>query len=158
MALPDVNVIACEPEEVTVPAPSPSQVVWAARGDSAGGSVRGGARPGVVATAARILAGEDWRHAIRELLDGLRDGQVLDLEEPARVTPQVDAYLAAVVEHWCARRAIAPPAWVGQECRFLDVFWWPSDNEAFTAVCLVQSPAAFRRRGIFIGATTIDRV
>jgi hypothetical protein len=44
------------------------------------------------------------------------------------------------------------------ECRFLDVFWWPSDNEAFMTVCLVQSPAAFWLRGIFIGATTFDRV
>jgi hypothetical protein len=91
-------------------------------------------------------------------VDGLLLGGPLDLEEPARVEPRVDAYLAAVVEHVSASRAVAAPAWVLSPHRFLEQFWWPDGNLAFMASCLVQSPAAFRRRGIFIGATTLNRV
>lgn len=95
---------------------------------------------------------------MRELLDGLLAGAVLDDQEPILVESRFDAYLAAVVEHVSAARGVAAPAWVLAPTRFLPTFWWPDGNPAFTATCLVQSPAAFRRRGIFIGATTLARV
>lgn len=136
----------------------PSEVVWAARDEEPVGPVPGGPRPTVGQTAQRIAGGEDWAHAVRELLDGLLLGGPVDDAEPVRVTARVDAYLAALVEHICAARGVAPPAWVLDPSRFLEVFWWPSDNPALQAICLVQSPAAFRRRGIFIGATTVQRV
>ena len=137
---------------------SPSQVVWAARDEPPVGPVPGGRRPTVRESADRLLRGEQWQHVIRELLDGLLVEDEPDLAEPARVSPQLDAYLAALVEHVCARRGLAPPDWVTAPDRFLDRFWWPNGNPAFDALCLVQSPASFRRRGIFIGATTLDRV
>ena len=140
------------------PVTRPSEVVWAARDEPPVGPVPGVARPTVGETALRIAAGVDWRHAVRELLDGLLADDSPDLAEPARVTPELDAYLAAVVEHACALRGRAAPSWTQDTDRFLDHFWWPSGNRAFDALCLVQSPAAFRRRGIFIGATTLHRV
>lgn len=136
----------------------PSEVVWAARDDPPAGPARGGPRPSAAQTAQRIRAGEDWWLAVRELLDGLALGQPLDPAEPEPVERRIDAYLAAVVEHACARRGQPAPTWVLEPSRFLAAFWWPVGGEAFTALCLVQSPAAFRRRGIFIGATTLDRV
>ncbi len=118
----------------------------------------GGPRPTVAQTAQRIRDGEQWAHAVRELLDGLLLGGPIDDEAPVRVDPRVDAYLAALVEHVSAARGVAAPAWVLAADRFLDEFWWPAGRAAFAAACLVQSPAAFRRRGIFIGATTLRRV
>lgn len=138
--------------------PSPSEPVWADRHSPPAGPVPGGARPTPAETGQRIIAGVPWRYAVRELLDGLYLGHPIDPAEPQPVDPQVDAYLAAVVEHICAQRAEAPPEWVLSERRFLDRFWWPDGNPAFAALCIVQSPAAFRRRGIFIGATTLHRV
>lgn len=136
----------------------PSEVVWADRGEPPAGPSRGGPGPTVAATAERIRDGEDWRHAVRDLLDALALGGPIDPVEPVLIDPEVDAYLAAVVEHVCASRAEHPPPWVLAPARFLPRFWWPNGNDAFTASCLVQSPAAFRRRGIFIGATTLHRV
>ena len=133
-------------------------MVWAARDEPAAGPVPGGARPTVRETALRVAAGEDWEHAVRELLDGLLVQDDPDLTEPDPVRPEVDAYLAAVVEHTCALRGRAAPGWTREPSRFLERFWWPNGNPAFDALCLVQSPAAFRRRGIFIGATTLHRV
>lgn len=138
--------------------PRPSEVVWAARDEEPVGPVPGGPRPTVAQTAQRIRDGEDWAHAVRELLDGLLLGGRIDDEEPVRVDRRVDAYLAALVEHVSAARGVAAPAWVLEPDRFLDAFWWPVECAAFEAVCLVQSPAAFRRRSIFIGATTLRRV
>lgn len=138
--------------------PRPSEVVWAARHEDAAGPVPGGPRPSPAETAQRVLAGADWRMAMRELLDGLLLGGPIDQSEPVRVEPRLDSYLAAVVEHVSAARGVAAPAWVLDPSRFLPEFWWPDGNVAFRAACLVQSPAAFRRRGIFIGATTLNRV
>ena len=138
--------------------PRPSDLVWAARGEEPAGPVPGGPRPTVAQTARRIRDGEHWAYAVRELLDGLLLGGPIDDEEPVRVDRRVDAYLAALVEHISAARGVAAPAWVLAPDRFLDAFWWPAGNSALWASCLVQSPAAFRLRGIFIGATTLRRV
>ena len=136
----------------------PSEVVWAARHEDPAGPVPGGPRPTPAQTAEHVLAGADWQLALRDLLDGLLMGAPLDQSEPAGVEPRFDSYLAAVVEHISAAREVAAPAWVLDPSRFLHQFWWPHGNAAFEASCLVQSPAAFRRRGIFIGASTLTRV
>ncbi len=101
---------------------------------------------------------------MRELLDSIAlarddaDLQRLTAAEPETVDDQVDAYLAAVVEHHCAQRAIRAPAWVLSPERFLERWWWPGPTRALDALCVRDSPAAFRRRGIFIGKTTLHRV
>lgn len=138
--------------------PRPSEVVWAARHEDPAGPVPGWPRPSPGETAERVQNGADWRMAMRELVDGLLMGGPFDQTEPVRVEPRFDSYLAAVVEHVSAARGVAAPAWVLDPDRFLHEFWWPHGNAAFQAACLVQSPAAFRRRGIFIGATTLSRV
>ncbi|MDQ3503762.1 MAG: hypothetical protein M3486_09155 [Actinomycetota bacterium] len=133
-------------------------MVWAACGEQPVGPSPGGQRPTPAQTAQRVQDGMPWQPAVRELLDGLLAGAPIDEQEPVRVAPRFDAYLAAVVEHISAARGAAAPGWVKAPTRFLPTFWWPDGNPAFTATCLVQSPAAFRRRGIFIGATTLSRV
>jgi hypothetical protein len=105
-----------------------------------------------------VFAGTEWWWAMRDLLDGLLAGGPIDHQEPVHVEPRFDSYLAAVVEHISAARDVEAPAWVLDPSRFLHQFWWPHGNAAFEASCLVQSPAAFRRRGIFIGASTLNRV
>ncbi len=115
-------------------------------------------------SARRIICGEPWSPVVRELLDSFalaRDDNDLSrlvTAEPAPVEPRVDAYLAAVVEHHCSQRAVAAPTWVLQPARFLTTWWWPGPTRALDALCVRDSPAAFRRRGIFIGKTTLHRV
>ncbi len=115
-------------------------------------------------SARRVNAGEPWAPVVRELLDSLAlardDGDLrrLTAVEPAKVDERVDAYLAAVVEHHCSQRGIGAPEWVLNPDRFLQRWWWPGSTRALDALCVRDSPAAFRRRGIFIGKTTLHRI
>ncbi len=114
--------------------------------------------------ARRALAGESFDIAVRELLDELAllqsDAQrVRALAETPPMTgdSRQDAYLAALGEHFSLRFEIERPPWVTQPERFLDRFWFRSDVPGFRAIAIAQSPAAFRRRGIFIARGALDR-
>lgn len=114
-------------------------------------------------TGQRIVDGLPLRDAAADFLDDLRWARDADdverriAAEPPTAGAHADAYLAALAEHVAARHNIAAPAWEDPG-RFLDHLWWPSRIEGLRARAVVESPAAFRRRGIFIGRTTLRRV
>ncbi len=115
--------------------------------------------------ARRALGGEDFRIAIRELLDEfallVNDGQrrrALVERPDATGDPRHDAYLGALAEHLAALHELDRPAWTVEPSRFLDRFWFVSGVPGFRALAIAQSPAAFRRRGIFIAAGALQRV
>jgi hypothetical protein len=113
----------------------------------------------------RVRAGEDLRFAVREFLDefsllprdDLRARAIRARPEPTG-DPRADAYLGALAEHLAATHGIARPAWSVETGRFLDRFWFVSDVPGFRALAIAQSPAAFRRRGIFIADGALQRV
>jgi hypothetical protein len=114
--------------------------------------------------ARRTLAGEPFLLATRELLDELAllqtDQQrvrALRDEPPLTGVDHQDAYLAALGEHFALRFALQRPSWVTRPERFLERFWFQSDVPGFRAIAIAQSPAAFRRRGIFIAAGALER-
>ena len=109
------------------------------------------------------MAGEPWRVAVRDFLDGfaLADPeaqQALLEDEPPRFDAVGDAYLAALAEHLAFHHDLVRPAWCIHPSRFLRRMWFASDAPGLRASAIQQSPAAFRRRGLFIGATTLQRV
>lgn len=111
----------------------------------------------------RALAGEPWRAAARDFLDGFARAdpsvkQALLEDEPPRFDAAGDAYLAALAEHLAFHHELARPTWCIQPGRFLRRMWFASDAPGLRASAIQQSPAAFRRRGLFIGATTLQRV
>jgi hypothetical protein len=114
--------------------------------------------------AARVQAGEDLRFAVRELLDefalrGRDDLRAQALaEEPASVDAHVDAYLGALAEHLSRTHALPVPAWAQSAGRVLDHMWFPGVAPGFRPTALRESPAAFRRRGIFIARGALTRV
>ena len=113
----------------------------------------------------RVRAGEELRFAVREFLDELdllpRD-ELRSLAIGARPEPtgdpRADAFLGALGEHVAATLGIERPGWTVEPGRFLDRFWFVSDVPGFRALAIAQSPAAFRRRGIFIAAGALQRV
>lgn len=118
----------------------------------------------LASVARRTLAGESFDHATRELLDelkllqtGAQRVRALAEEPPLTGDAPHDAYLAALGEHFAMRFGIERPSWVTRPERFLDRFWFKSDVPGFRAMAIAQSPAAFRRRGIFIAAAALDR-
>lgn len=114
--------------------------------------------------AERVTTGEPFLPAVRELLDefGLlnSDGQrQRALAERPRPTgdPRHDAFLAALAEHLAAMTGIARPSWTIEADRFLDRFWFVSDVKGFRALAIAESPAAFRRRGVFVSRGALKR-
>jgi hypothetical protein len=115
--------------------------------------------------AQRARRGEDFRHVVREFLDefalrGDNRSRAAAIEECPQATgsPRHDAYLGALAEHLAAVHHLTRPAWSAESERFLDSFWFLSDNPGFRAVSIAQAPAAFRRRGIFVPERSLHRV
>jgi len=112
----------------------------------------------------RARNGEDFRHAVREFLDefSLRDdrSRTEAIAERPKATgdPRYDAYLGALAEHLAAVHGIERPPWSLESQRFLDRFWFVSEEPGFRAVAIAQAPAAFRRRGVFIPERSLHRV
>lgn len=114
--------------------------------------------------ARRVADGDDFDMAVRELLDEVALLPRADLveralvEEPVRTgDPRYDAYLGALGEHLASNHAVPRPDWTCRAERFLDVFWFVSAVRGFRALAVAQSPAAFRRRGIMIVPSSLQR-
>lgn len=72
-------------------------------------------------------------------------------DEPANTgDARYDALLAAAAEDVAARYGTPSPLWTITTERFLPTAWWVSDLPSARAYALVGTPAAFRRRGIYI--------
>jgi hypothetical protein len=115
--------------------------------------------------AARVRSGEDFRPAVRDFLDefGLRDGDRSRLESIARRPEptgerRLDAYLGALAEHLAGLHGLERPDWSIEPDRFLESFWFVSEVPGFRAVAIAQTPAAFRRRGVFVPERSLHRV
>lgn len=80
------------------------------------------------------------------------------VDEPALSgDARTDAYLAAVAEHLAWRTGSSVPTWAGGDARFLARPFFPCGLESLKATLLVESPTAFRRRMIFVGADPLYR-
>lgn len=113
--------------------------------------------------ARRAVAGTSWRVGVRDFLDGFSAAsgdsrQVLLDAEPEPFDEAGDVYLAALAEHLAYHHDLVRPDWCVDPSRFLPRMWFASDAPGMRATAIQQSPAAFRRRGLFIGATTLVRI
>jgi len=86
-----------------------------------------------------------------ELRDAVADAPEVDL--PAFLAN----YVSAMVETACARHGIPVPAWT-RKIPPLDVPVFGSELKSLRLHLLMHSPAAFRRRNIFIDSSVGDRV
>ncbi|MDR2507794.1 MAG: hypothetical protein LBD67_07355 [Candidatus Accumulibacter sp.] len=101
---------------------------------------------------------------LREFLDEFyveRDQReraaMLAEEPPLSDNDRLNAYLAAVAEHLALRYRLDIPDWVLTPPRFLKRPFFPAGLESLKATLLMESPAAFRRRMIFVGADPLYR-
>ena len=69
----------------------------------------------------------------------------------AGLTPFVQNYVAAMVEHACGNAGIAPPEWTNNIAP-LDNPWFATPLKSLRLHLLTNSPAAFRRRKVFDAA------
>jgi hypothetical protein len=68
-----------------------------------------------------------------------------------------DAFLGALAEHLAYHDKLPMPRWAQEPDRFLESWWFPVTLPSVRADAIVHSPAAFRRRGIFIGHGALGR-
>jgi hypothetical protein len=100
---------------------------------------------------------DDYRRAVRG--HGVAAGARL-FEEPPPETGdvRVDAAFAALAEHLARHDGWTPPRWAFDESRQAKPWWFVSGVRAWHAMALVESPLAFRKRGVFLTASALDRV
>jgi hypothetical protein len=72
-------------------------------------------------------------------------------------SPLIDAYLAGAAEYLSNEVGLSAPAWVEDPDRFLRTWWIESDVPSAGPTAVAQSPAAFRRRGIFVSEKALER-
>ncbi|MBI5534924.1 MAG: hypothetical protein HY898_19510 [Deltaproteobacteria bacterium] len=125
-------------------------------------------RPRTLAeVASRALAGGSFDPCLASFLDefyAARDSQML-AERPPLLAPthgdvgQVqDAYLAATAEELARLNGDVPPAWVAEAGRALHRPYFASPFRSLRAVLLLESPASFRARNLFVSANALSRV
>jgi hypothetical protein len=99
--------------------------------------------------------------ALREFLDTFYANPELRKEAlrecPIPIDDLHDAYLAATAEHLASCHDMAPPEWSEQYGRKLRRPFFAGGLESLKARLTVESPAAFRRRLLFVSKNALFR-
>ncbi|MBM3753740.1 MAG: hypothetical protein FJW38_07145 [Acidobacteria bacterium] len=85
-----------------------------------------------------------------------RDYAMLEEEPPLLEVAVDNAYLAATAAYLSQQIGHTPPAWVNGPQRVLKEPWFASNSPHLRAVLLVESPAAFRARNLFVSANALS--
>lgn len=120
-------------------------------------------QPLTLARLGALLVGADesrrWR-LVAEFLEEYRwepsDARqgMLAAEPPGTGDQRWDVFLAALAEHLAARDGRGAPSW--SESRSLRRLWFPFNTRAARVDALVHTPAAFRRRGVYVAAQELE--
>ena len=124
-------------------------------------------RPKTLAEVARLAArGDSFDHCLANFLDefyaapnakALTAAPVLLAPDLGRSGSVQDAYLAATAEELARAHQFPVPAWTVADTRKLHQPWFASPLTALRAVLLLESPAAFRSRNLFISENALTR-
>jgi len=123
-------------------------------------------RPGSLAEVARWTGsrGEFFPH-LWDFLDQFsieRRPEML-AEEPTRLAGSIeegnvsDAYLAAVAVALSRSAGVVPPTWAREPGRALRSPWFAHPGGALRATLILESPAAFRERNLFVSENALSR-
>jgi hypothetical protein len=123
--------------------------------------------PKTLAEVAQLAAqGESFDFCLRNFLDGFYakpNAAALKIEPQALAekNPHLgqieDAYLAATAEWLAWKYDLTPPHWAFDQARSLRRPWFASPLAALRAVLLLESPAPFRSRNLFISENALSR-
>lgn len=124
-------------------------------------------RPKTLAEVAALAAqGDSFDRCLANFLDGfyaapstgaLADTPTLLAVQFGEVGQVQDAYLAATAEELARGRNFSAPDWTAHEVRKLHRPWFASPLAALRAVLLLESPAGFRSRNLFVSENALTR-
>ena len=124
-------------------------------------------RPKTLAEVAQLaLQQQPFHFCLRSFLDEFYfQPEAAALEtEPVRLQNAIpgqgevyDAYLAAVAETLSGQAGFQTPSWAYEESRKLRHPWFALTFASLRAVLLVESPAAFRSRNLFVSENALSR-
>ncbi len=131
-----------------------------------------GATDAAAAASNMVASGEPlsrvWRFALTQMLDDyssvLRHDGVSAAAAMWRDAPQttgdsrVDAGFAAMAEHLARRDGWPVPLWARDPQREAMPWWFVTELKGLHPRALVESPSSFRRRGVFITRSALERV
>ncbi|MFC0861124.1 hypothetical protein ACFHYQ_02310 [Sphaerimonospora cavernae] len=109
-----------------------------------------------------------WRFSIIQMLDDYRsvlrhDGVVAasqmwdDAPSPVG-DARVDAALAALAEHLARNDRWPVPSWARDPQREALPWWFVTELRGLHPRALVESPSSFRKRGVFITRSALERI
>jgi hypothetical protein len=123
--------------------------------------------PKTLAQVSELAAqGEPFDICLKNFLDGFyaRPNAAALRPEPPRLEEKnprfgkiEDAYLAATAEWLAWKFDLQPPSWIFDETRSLRRPWFASPLAALRAVLLIESPAPFRSRNLFVSENALTR-
>ena len=124
-----------------------------------------GRRPRTLAEVAEWSA--DWNDLSYNLADFLHEFQAMPtvtmLQPCPRLLSEVfeggkvcDAYLAAVAATLSGQLGEPSPEWVYKPERYLHTPWFATNGAAMRACLLLESPARFRERNLFVTANALS--
>lgn len=124
-------------------------------------------RPKTLAEVAlRASRGDSFDRCLANFLDDFNAAPSASalFAEPSLLAPSLgergglqDAYLAATAEHLAGCHGLPVPAWVLADERKLSRPWFASPLAALRAVLILESPAAFRSRNLFVSENALSR-
>jgi hypothetical protein len=110
----------------------------------------------------RVKNGErKFDQAILEFLDvfyahpALRQAAIND--EPEKIDALRDAYVAAVAEHLARLHALQVPGWTEMHGNGLHEPFFAGGLHSLRGILFAESPAAFRRRLLFVSENALSR-
>jgi hypothetical protein len=120
-----------------------------------------------LADVAELAAGgESFDLSIRDFLDSFfaDPSEESILSEPISLAAQLpglgdveDAYLGAVAEWLAWKFDLQPPQWAFDKRRSLHRPWFASELSTLRALLLLESPAPFRSRNLFVSENALSR-
>ena len=125
-------------------------------------------RPETLAEVAQLtLQGGSFDVCLANFLDGFYSAPIAGalLAPPVLLAPVIgepgavqDTYLAATAEHLAGLNGFQVPAWARAGERRLHRPWFASPLASLRTVLLLESPAAFRARNLFVSENALTRV